>query len=643
MRANYGLRKAVTRRSPEWNWDFRKQTLVARARQDVLQSCCRGAAGGQAPCAVVGDSSGITAWGHPEGAMSTTTQEEGQRPAASSGNDAVLMDFAARSHARACLILLAAVLLAVLPGFFTIPPIDRDEARFAQATKQMLETGDYVDIRFQEDVRYKKPVGIYWLQAASVSAGSALGIPNAATTIWLYRIPSLAGAIGAVLLTYWAALAFVSRRAAMLAGLIMASCILVSVEGRIAKTDAVLLSTAVAAMGALARIYLPEQRKRLDVQSRWTIPAIFWTALAAGVLLKGPVILMFVVLGAVTLVVVDRSARWLPTLRPFPGVVWFLLVVLPWFIAITWRSGDRFFAESVGHDLFPKLMQGQESHGAPPGVYFALFWVTFWPAAPLAALAAPAVWAARREPGVKFLLAWVIPSWIVLELVITKLPQYVLPLYPAIAILLARITDADMLSRRRWLVNATAGWFLIPVAAGIAGLLALLFVGRQFVLLVWPALSTSLVLGLLAWQRYEVDGAAVSALRAVGASILLLGALLGLIVPALSPMFLSAMLADITRESGCREPLAASAGYEEPSLVFLVGTLTRLTDGAGAAEFLHGGDCRFAFIEAHHERSFAQHAEAIDLHYSLVTRIEGFNVGHPRPLAIAVYRSGGPQ
>ena len=108
-------------------------------------------------------------------------------------------------------------------------------------------------------------------------------------------------------------------------------------------------------------------------------------------------------------------------------------------------------------------------------------------------------------------------------------------------------------------------------------------------------------------------------------------------------MFLSAMLADITRESGCREPLAASAGYEEPSLVFLVGTLTRLTDGAGAAEFLHGGDCRLAFIEAHHERSFAQHAEAIDLRYSLVTRIEGFNVGHPRALAIAVYRSGGPQ
>ena len=74
----------------------------------------------------------------------------------------------------------------------------------------MLETGEYVDIRFQDEVRYKKPVGIYWLQAAVVKTAEALGVPNARQTIWLYRIPSLIGAIGAVLLTYWTALAFVS-------------------------------------------------------------------------------------------------------------------------------------------------------------------------------------------------------------------------------------------------------------------------------------------------------------------------------------------------------------------------------------------------------------------------------------------------
>src|SRR5215471_17114294 len=127
-----------------------------------------------------------------------------------------IVDFAVGSHLRAVAVLLVVALLGCLPGFFSIPPIDRDEARFAQATKQMVESGDYIDIHFQDEVRYKKPVGIYWLQAAAVKAGASLGISEARTTIWLYRIPSLFGAIGAVLLTYWSALAFVSRRAASL-------------------------------------------------------------------------------------------------------------------------------------------------------------------------------------------------------------------------------------------------------------------------------------------------------------------------------------------------------------------------------------------------------------------------------------------
>ena len=203
-----------------------------------------------------------------------------------------------RTRAPSAVLILTA-LLAFLPGFFQIPPTDRDEARFAQATKQMLETGEYVDIRFQDEVRYKKPVGIYWLQAGVVKAAEALGVREAQTTIWLYRIPSLIGAIGAVLLTYWTALAFVSRRAALLAGLMMASSILLGVEARLAKTDAMLLLTSVAAMGAMARAYLGERRPASSGLGGWTLPAIFWTALAAGILLKGPLIVMFVVLAIV--------------------------------------------------------------------------------------------------------------------------------------------------------------------------------------------------------------------------------------------------------------------------------------------------------------------------------------------------------
>ena len=552
-----------------------------------------------------------------------------------------IVDFAIGSHARAAAVLLAVALLGFLPGFFSIPPVDRDEARFAQATKQMVESRDYVDIRFQDEVRYKKPVGVYWVQAAVVNAASVLGFPRAASTIWLYRIPSLIGSIAAVLLTYWTALAFVPRRAAVLSALMMASCVLLGIERLLAKTDAMLLMTVVAAMGAMARAYLPPQRERLDAAGAWTVAAIFWTALAAGVLLKGPLIIMVVGLAALALIVVDRSATWLLTLKPLAGVIWFAVLVLPWFVAIVGRSGDAFLAQSVGEDLLAKIFTGQESHGAPPGYYFILFWVTFWPGATLAALATPGVWRTRRESAVKFLLAWLVPSWLVFELVMTKLPHYVLPLYPAIAILIAGVIDARALSRKPFLEWGTIWWFVVPMVAGVAGVVALAVIGRQFGLLVWPLMGAAAVLGFLAWRLYEADGAEHALLRAVAAAILIAIATFGLIVPSLGQLFQSPLLARILRESGCAQPEAAAVGYQEPSLVFLAGTATRLADAAGAAEFLRGGECRFAFVEAREERSFAQRAEAIGLRYRAGPRIDAINISTGRPITIAVFRSAG--
>src|SRR5262249_48046581 len=161
--------------------------------------------------------------------------------------------------------------------------------------------------------------------------------------------------------------------------------------------------------------------------SPWVIPAIFWTACAGGILLKGPLILMFVGLTAAALIAIDRQAGWLWRLKPLHGIAWMILLIAPWFIAIVLRSGNEVFSESIGGDMLSKVATGQESHGRPPGFYLLLFWVTFFPGAILAGLATPAVWRSRREPGAKFLLAWTLPAWIVFELVATKLPHYVLP------------------------------------------------------------------------------------------------------------------------------------------------------------------------------------------------------------------------
>ena len=539
-----------------------------------------------------------------------------------------IVDVAAGSHVRASIFLILVGLLFFLPGFFNIPPIDRDEARFAQATKQMVETGDFVDIRFQDEVRYKKPVGIYWLQAAAVETAYRLGLPRAQVRIWLFRIPSLFGAIGAVLLTYWAALAFVTRRGAVLAALMLCGCVLVGVEARLAKTDAVLLCASVAVMGALARIYAPWQRGEDRARPSWGLPAVFWTAIAAGLLVKGPLILMFAALAIAALLILDRNGAWLWQLRPVWGLMWVLVVVLPWFVLIVLKSGGSFFADSIGGDMLNKLASPQESHGAPPGLYFVLFWLTFWPGSALAGLAAPAIWRARREPGAQFLLAWLVPSWIVFEIVMTKLPHYVLPLYPAIAILIIGALERRVLSRTPWVVRGASWWFVVPVAISVA-------------MIVLSIAAGAMIFGLFAWWLYDDNEAERSLLNALAASWFLGVVVYGVVMQSLSPLFPSVELARALRNVECVGPRAAAAGFHEPSLVFMTSTSTLLTDGSGAADFLGQGSCRFALIESRQERAFAARAEAIGLRYNVATRIEGYNYSQGRQVSIAVFRSEG--
>jgi 4-amino-4-deoxy-L-arabinose transferase-like glycosyltransferase len=552
---------------------------------------------------------------------------------------AALVSAATATHVRAAILLVILAFIAFLPGGFQIPPVDRDEARFAQATKQMIETGDYVDIRFHDESRYKKPVGIYWMQAAVVNLAAALGVPEARLRIGLYRIPSLIGATGAVVLTYWAGLAFVSRRASFLAAVMMATSILLGVEARLAKTDAMLLLTMVAALGAMARAYLAQHGERATTMHPLLIAAIFWTALGAGILVKGPVVLMVVGLAALTLVAIDRSAHWVRGLKPGLGVLWMVVLVLPWFFAIYARSGGSFFAEAIGDDMFTKIVSPQETHGMPPGYYVAAFWVTFFPGAILAGLAAPAIWRARTEPGCRFLLAWILPSWIVFELVPTKLPHYVLPLYPAIAILIAGAMDGNALSKNRWLTRGPIWWFILMAALALLLMALPISLGQGLRLLTWPFTAAAVIFSLFAWMLYRIDGAEASLLRAALASLMLSFAAYGATFPAMRTLFPSVGLANYVRATHCSDPGVVTAGFYEPSLVFLAGTSINFGIGTTAADFLNGGPCRFAFIDNRQERSFVQRADAIGLRYEPGPRIEGFNINAGEIITIATYRS----
>ena len=550
---------------------------------------------------------------------------------------ATLPERASASHASAALWLACIALLLFLPGFFTLPPMDRDEPRFAQASKQMLETGDYVAIHFQDEARNKKPVGIYWLQAGAVALGEAADIHEARGKIWLYRMPSLLGAIGAVLLTYWAALPFVSRRNAFIAALLLASTVLLGVEARLAKTDAVVTATVVAAMGAMARAWLFRV-------GTWRNSLIFWLAIGIGILVKGPITPMIPAFAALVLAVSARSGRWLLALRPLAGLALCALIAAPWLILIGLKTHGGFFTEAIGGDMLGKVAGAKEAHGAPPLTYLAVFWATAWPMAPLAALAVPYAWRNRLAPKMLFLLSWLLPAWLLFELVPTKLPHYVLPLYPAIAIAIAlALQEGALYLEQGW---RRIAMLLVPGLA-IGLVLAVMIASLVFhIALDWRFGGMALTVMLVAYALIQSIMAhkihmvlALLPLLAFGLAIAAYSTVLttSAFQPfALSPRLAQARRAAMDGAANCATLASATTGYREPSLVFLTATDLAMTSGAGAAEFLNAAPCRLAFVDAAQEPAFLA-ALTTPLQVVAAARVAGINLNGGKSLDIGVW------
>lgn len=527
------------------------------------------------------------------------------------------------------------------PGFFDIPPFDRDEARFAQASHQMLTSGDLIDIRFQDEARHKKPVGIYWLQAAA--AAVALDNP-AAKEIWAFRIPSLIGATLAVLATAWGGARLFGSAVGVAAAVMLASCVVLGVEARMAKTDAVLTACVAAAQFLLARFYLA--RDGMNPAPETAAAVAFWLAVAVGVLIKGPLILLFCGATIVTLAAWDRSIDWLKTLRWRMGLAIVGVLVAPWLIAITIKSGGAFFSESVGHDMMGKVAGGQEGKGLPPGYYLGTFWITFFPWAFLALLALPWVWRNRAEPAVRFCVAWIVPAWLVFEAVPTKLLHYTLPAFPAVALLAA----AALFYERRgevcrsevWLRRAAAALFLVAAVAlclAVAGFVPLLD-GRvegwaaalgAAALLGFAPLAAPAFTARLSPQRLLLIG--------VSAAAVLYAAAFGHALPQAHAPWPSRWAAEqFHAHRACPTGTLASAGFSEPSLVFLAGTATELTRGAGAAAHLRADPaCNLALVEAREADAFAAALEGTPVQALATTQALNYNNG--RKLSLTLYQA----
>ncbi|SDB60410.1 4-amino-4-deoxy-L-arabinose transferase [Desulfonatronum thiosulfatophilum] len=535
-------------------------------------------------------------------------------------------------------------LVLFLPGMTTLPPFDRDEARFAQASRQMLEEGDFIRIKFQEQDRHKKPVGIYWLQAASARIIN----PDA---LWPYRLPSVMGAVLAVLLTFSLARRAMEAKYAFLAAAMLAGSVLLVTEAHLAKTDAMLLASIAAIQVALAMCYI---RKPETPAEPW-LWLLFWGGMGGTILLKGPVGPMIAGVTLLTLFIADRHDprrfSWLRGLRPGPGLLLTAAMVLPWLIAVSMATDGSFVSDAVKGDLLPKLISGHESHGAPPGMYLLLFTLTFWPASLLAWPALVRTWKMRSaDPSnrlIRFLWAWIVPSWIIFELVPTKLPHYVLPLYPAIALLTALwlsglAAQAEPGKYGRWIEKIGSGlWLAIGMILGLGLIVAPLYLDRS---VSWWGLLAALValaMTYAGWRLYlEQKMLQVCSVLLLGA-ILIFPVLLGKGLPEMRAFWVSRTLQhtvdSLRQEHPDLQGVIASTGFQEPSLVFLLGTNIRLISPAQAAHHLAEHPHGMALVESRREAQFHETLAELGLAAEPLANVRGFNYSKGQWVAIDIF------
>ena len=464
---------------------------------------------------------------------------------------------------RPYLVIGALLLACALPGFFGLQPLDRDESRFAQATSQMFESGDFIRISFQDEPRNKKPIGIHWLQAASVAA---LGGPEA-RNIEAFRIPSLLGALLCALCVFKIGALLYGRREGLLAGSAIACSLLLSTEAGIAKTDA-----ALAGFIALAYLGLAGARAVTPMKAA---PWLFWIGLGMAALIKGPVGPLIVILSLVMLLIWERKAAWLHSLVHWPSIALAVLIVVPWYIAIWQATNGQFFADAIGQDLAPKLAGKSENPAIPPGAHLLIAPLIMWPSSVLIPAAIWAGWTLRKDPRVRFLLAWAIPGWLLFEAAPAKLAHYTLPVHGAIFLLggVGLLAGAWKSGWIKWIgigLFAFGGLILTAVPTALASDIATTFYLEP--LFSSAAIGFAVLVGLAMSMR----SSKLAAYGLAGAAIIVSIALKGYFVGRMDDLNVSARVSRALVAANLHPRLSAGKpgpligfGYQEPSLIFL--------------------------------------------------------------------------
>ena len=533
--------------------------------------------------------------------------------------------------------------LALICFFSTlniVPPLDRDESRYIQATVQMLETKDFVNINFLESPRLKKPPGIYWLQAIS-----AVGIKNIffldSVPIWAFRIPSAIGASVSIWVTFLLGQFLFGRAQGLIAALLLMSSPIVIMESHIAKTDSVLLALFLCALYILVKIVFYEDKK-LPKPSDITVFA-FWIIMSFTFLIKGPIALVILLLTIISYKVLKEPINF-KDLKPIMGIILFMLIILPWFILIKSGNNNDVLFNSIKKDMVLKLLSVQESHGAPPGSYLLSSILTAWPIALF--IIPSALWCFKNKDNksVKFLLCSLIPSWLFFEIIPTKLLHYVLPLLPSFAILTAAMIISSVKGIKfRSISENYIFKFLsaLPFLGGAIIAAGIIYIGNRYgeglTLSILLIASIYLFSSFLCGYFLYIKSFIKAALVVIICNIIALKLLIILIPNQLQKIWISERIYSQIQDKNLSEVFLL-LGYSEPSLIFRLGSQTKIVSSNNEAiDLILNKKINYIIIEKFYLDQFKKLSEKNGIVINAIgNSILGFNYSKGKNVEVIV-------
>ena len=551
------------------------------------------------------------------------------------------------------ILLIVFCIIPIFSGINSIPPLDRDESRFSQSSYQMVESNDYINIKFQDEIRAKKPIGIYWLQTFSAKV---FGIDNISS----YRLPSTVAAFITILTLWFFSKKIFGRKVALLITLLFSTNIIFVSEAHIAKTDTVLLSLICLQQYFLFLIIF---EKGKNYKFDYLIPLLMWLAISAGILIKGPISLIIFLLTTIFYCILRKSISILKRIKPLMGLVIAAITLLPWIINVEQSTDGSFLYKAMQEDFIPKLISGQEGHGAYPGFYILFSTFILWPLACFLPISILFVLQKKSNSAIQYLLCWIIPYWLIIELVPTKLIHYPLPILPPLIMLISAsllfYEKNDVIIKNMKIKNL---FFSLSILLGLGGVIfgcmlyyfAIKFGNSDnyslFIISIISLLIFLCVFIFTTFKNYLLIFTPKFTssfwkfcliFKNIKFLIILISInyffIFSFILPSLEKLYPSKLvfneLKNIKYES------ISSVGFHEPSLVFFLKGNIILSNSHEGAIFLAEGQNNLVLVEERSKNEFEIFAKNLELKLKEIKKIEGFNYSKGRKIKLYFYKS----